>query len=82
MRCQLAAIIDARNLEVSRTGKGARLTQRKLARDADVALSTVSRLCTNSGKGVEFDVIGKLCDTLGCTPGDLFVLQEDAPDEA
>lgn len=77
MRCQLAALIDAHNLKVSESGNGDRLTQRSLAEKANVAVTTVHRLYNNTARRFDADVVEKICFTLGCDVGDLFVLVDN-----
>ena len=76
MQCKLASLIDAHNLEVSETGKGDRLSQRSLAEQAGVAVTTIHRLYNNSVRRFDADVIEKICDVLNCEVGDLLVLQK------
>jgi putative transcriptional regulator len=43
----------------------------ELANDAGIAKNTVMGLYHERAKGVTFDVIEKICETLNCQPGDL-----------
>lgn len=77
LACQLAALIDAHNLQVSESGKGDRLSQRSLAAKAEVAVTTINRLYNNTARRFDADVIEKICRVLNCEISDLFILREE-----
>lgn len=51
-------------------------TQRELAHKAGMRPDTVSALERGEATGIRFETMIKLCETLGCQPGDLFELDE------
>lgn len=53
------------------------LTQRQLAAMAGVRPDTISALERGETAGIRFDTLARLCDVLGCEPGDLFELEQD-----
>lgn len=54
-----------------------RLSQRQLAALAGVRPDTVSALERGDSAGIRFDTLARLCEALGCEPGDLFELKRD-----
>ena len=52
------------------------MSQRSLAEDAGIALSTVSRLYKNSARRFDADVLEKLCKIFSCEVGDILMLVE------
>jgi len=52
------------------------LTQRELASKAGMRPNTISALERGAATGIRFETMVKLCETLGCQPGDLFELDE------
>lgn len=46
------------------------MTQKELAKKTGIRPPTISAICTNSIKHLPIDVIGKICETLECQPGD------------
>ena len=54
-----------------------RLSQRQLAFLAGLRPDTVSALERGDAQGIRFDTVARLCEALGCTPGDLFELVDD-----
>ncbi len=48
-----------------------RMTQTELARQADVAVATVNRMCTNFTAQVSLETLDRISTVLGCEPGDL-----------
>ena len=54
-----------------------RLSQRQLAALAGVRPDTVSALERGESVGIRFDTLARLCDALGCEPGELFELELD-----
>ena len=55
------------------------LTQRQLAALASVRQDTISALERGDSHGIQFDTLARLCEALGCTPGDLLLFEP--PDE-
>ena len=47
------------------------MTQAELARQADVSVATVNRMCTNFTAQVSLDTLDRISTVLGCEPGDL-----------
>ena len=54
-----------------------RMSQRQLAAIAGLRPDTVSALERGEAQGIRFDTLVRLCEALGCTPGDLFELVDD-----
>ena len=42
---------------------------------------TINRLCDGASAAIYLDTIEKLCAALECEPNDLFVIEEDPPEE-
>ena len=59
-------------LPILRAERG--LSQRQLAELAGVRPDTVSALERGASEGIRFDTLARLCDALGCEPGDIFEL--------
>lgn len=59
--------------------KAAGMNRAQLAREAGVSRTTVYRLELGEVNGVDFGVLGKLADTLGVAPADLFRLPPKRP---
>jgi putative transcriptional regulator len=75
--CRLAPLIDQKNLEISEAGEQSwRLTQRRLADETGVAVTTINRLYRNDFTRVDVNTVEKLCDYFSCEAGDLFVLKD------
>lgn len=58
----------------SRT-EGRRISQREVADDAGVSLSTISSYATQKVTRYDADVIAALCNYFDCQPGDLLIAQ-------
>ncbi len=43
-----------------------------LAKDSDITYAALLRINKNKVSSMSFDVLEKLCNTLNCTPNDLF----------
>lgn len=54
-----------------------RMSQRQLAALTGLRPDTVSALERGEAQGIRFDTMVRLCEALGCTPGDLFELVDD-----
>ena len=50
---------------------GDRMTQTALARQADVAVATVNRMCGNVTAQVSLETLDRISTVLGVEPGDL-----------
>ncbi len=59
-------------LPILRAERG--LSQRQLAVLAGVRPDTISALERGASEGIRFDTLARLCDALGCEPGDIFEL--------
>jgi putative transcriptional regulator len=55
-----------------------RLSQRQLAALAGVRPDTVSALERGQSAGIRFDTLARLCDVLGCEPGEIFEFERDS----
>jgi putative transcriptional regulator len=42
--------------------------------------TTMHRFKSGKAKGVTFEMLGRICEALGCTPGDLLVLADEKPE--
>ena len=47
------------------------MTQTELARQADVSVATVNRMCTNFTAQVSLETLDRVSTVLGCEPGAL-----------
>lgn len=56
-----------------------KMRSRELAERIGVAEQNVSLLKSGKVKGVRFDTLEKICEVLGCQPGDLLEWRPDAP---
>jgi len=45
-----------------------------LAKETGISHTTLWRLKKGKALGINFDTLQKLCETLGCQPGDIFAL--------
>ena len=52
-----------------------RLSQRQLAALAGMRPDTISALERGDTRGIQFDTLARLCEALGCTPGDLLLYE-------
>ena len=53
------------------------LSQRQLAALAGLRPDTVSALERGASAGIRFDTLARLCEVLGCDPGDLLEIDRD-----
>jgi putative transcriptional regulator len=72
MMCRLAVLMAE---------KDPRLSQRKLAEELGLAVTTVSRLHNNDFERIDKATVKKLCGYFGCSINDLFVLRNSNLDE-
>jgi putative transcriptional regulator len=49
-----------------------RTTVAEVAKKAKVSYEAISRLYDGTSKRLDFETLDKLCEALGCQPGDLF----------
>jgi putative transcriptional regulator len=49
----------------------------RLAKDTEIAYTTLWKLNTGRSERIGFDIMEKICVRLGCTPGDLFTILSD-----
>jgi len=54
-----------------------RLSQRQVAAAAGIRPDTVSALERGAVRGIRFETLARLCEVLGCEPGDLFELDRN-----
>jgi putative transcriptional regulator len=52
------------------------LSQRQLAALAGVRPDTISALERGDTAGIQFETLARLCEALGCTPGDILIFEE------
>lgn len=51
-----------------------------LNKQTNIAASTLSNLCNNKTSSVQFSVLDKICDALGCEVGDILIHEKsDTP---
>lgn len=48
-----------------------------LAKEAHVAYTTLWKLKTANSQGISFAVLDRICEALGCEPGDLLMRNKD-----
>lgn len=59
------------------------MTQKELALRTGVRPPTISAFCTGAVRHIPVDVLNKICDVLGCQPGDLMeYIPDGAADES
>lgn len=58
-------------MEQYRQRTGERMTYDKLAHRTGLSRATLESVATRNGYNASLNVIAKICDALGCTPGDL-----------
>ncbi len=68
-------------MEWHRIRTGERITFERLAQLTGLSRQTLESLSSRPGYNTTLGTIGKLCQTLGCQPGDLLVLDPDNPNE-
>lgn len=64
--CTLAEILSKQQLKIA-----------DVVQDTGISRPTLTNLCYNTGKGINFDTLDVLCHYLSVTPGDLFVRYDD-----
>ena len=65
-------------MEQHRERTGERMTYERLAQATGLSPRTLESLASRPGYNTTLDTIARLCNALGCEPGDLLVL--DGPD--
>jgi DNA-binding Xre family transcriptional regulator len=55
-----------------------RMSQKAVSEATGVGQKTLSALETGVSKGIEFNTMLRLCEFFKCTPGDLFVIEEES----
>lgn len=65
IKCNLAAILAQRNIKIT-----------EVADIMKISRTTLTALVYNTGKGIQFDTMDKLCDFLDIGPGELFSYSE------
>lgn len=60
--CRLAEILGREQLKIA-----------DVVQDTGISRPTLTNLCYNTGKGINFDTLDVLCHYLSVTPGDLFI---------
>lgn len=66
-------------LKKVRTERG--LSQNKLAQQIGTTLQNIQKIEYGNTKGIQYDVLSKLCKVLNCQPGDLLVETPDKDDD-
>ncbi|HZQ38119.1 MAG TPA: helix-turn-helix transcriptional regulator [Dehalococcoidia bacterium] len=54
-----------------------RMSQRQVAAVAGLRPDTISALERGQAHGIQFETLARLCDALGCQPGELFELERN-----
>jgi putative transcriptional regulator len=57
------------NLDVEMAKK--KISSQELAEKIGITQANLSILKTNKGKAIRFSTLDKICEVLGCTPGDI-----------
>jgi putative transcriptional regulator len=52
-----------------------------LAKELGVDYTTIHRFKSGKAAGVTFDLLARMCEALGCKPGDLLVLVDEKTDD-
>ena len=68
-------------MEAHRRRTGERMTYERLAQATGLSRGTLESLASRPGYNSTLDTIAKLCQALGCRPGDLLVLDPERSDE-
>ncbi|MGH1351066.1 MAG: helix-turn-helix domain-containing protein [Methyloligellaceae bacterium] len=63
------------NLDVMLASRKVR--NNELAREVGVTAQNISLMKSGKVRGVRFDTLEKICETLDCQPGDLLKYQQD-----
>lgn len=58
------------------------LSQNGLAQKLGMTLQNIQKIEYGKSKGIQFDVLAKLCQVLDCQPGDLLVYVEEREGKA
>jgi putative transcriptional regulator len=58
-----------------------KMRSRDLAARIGIAEQNLSLLKSGKVKGVRFDTLEKICESLDCQPGDILEYRPDAPDD-
>ena len=74
MRCKLAALMDAHNLQVSQAGHGKRMSQRTLAQETGLPLTSINRYFNDAVQRIDKDIVECQCHALNCGIEDFFAL--------
>lgn len=64
-------------IQVYKQRTGCRLTYKMLSVETGLSLSTIQSMATRKGHVTSLRNIEKLCIFLGCTPGDLLVIETE-----
>lgn len=59
-----------------------KMRSRDLAQQISIAEQNVSLLKSGKVKGVRFDTLEKICEALGCQPGDILEYRPEEPPKA
>lgn len=63
-------------LDAYQNSTGERLTYTMLSQRTGLSVATIESLATRPGYNTRLSTIEKLCETLGCQPGDLLEYQD------
>jgi putative transcriptional regulator len=76
IKSQLKLLMAERNVALLREGQPP-YTQRRVAKEAGIALSVISGLASNRSRRIDYDTLDKLCRYFSCLPGDLIAYVPD-----
>ena len=68
-------------MEAHRTLTGERMTYDRLALATGLSRQTLESLASRGGYNTTLNTIGKLCQALGCQPGDLLAMEPTGKDD-
>jgi len=76
IKIRLAEMMALDNLQaVQEDNPKLQVTQRSLARDTGLALTTINRLYHNKAESIELETLETLCKYFECEPGDMLKMQ-------
>lgn len=52
------------------------ISQNRLSKDTGISVSTLRNLCHSRTTRINFDILEKICRTLGCNVGDVLSIEE------
>lgn len=71
-----AMIKDVIRIKLAELLKAREKTLYALAKETNVSYATLWKIANGKVQGITFDVLEKVCANLGCTAGELLVIEE------